>query len=60
MAGNKYYIVWKGLNPGVYNNREAYNKQVAGQQIFHMKEWGKNTGRFQVVNKERGWYGTLY
>ncbi|MDH6303385.1 ribonuclease HI [Parabacteroides sp. PF5-5] len=31
MAGKKFYVVWKGLQPGVYNNWEECKKQVEGQ-----------------------------
>ena len=32
MAKNKYYVVWKGRNPGVYDNWEACKKEVDGFQ----------------------------
>ncbi len=31
MAKKKYYVVWKGLNPGVYETWEACEAQVHGQ-----------------------------
>ena len=31
MAKNKYYVVWKGLNPGVYDNWAECKAQVEGQ-----------------------------
>lgn len=31
MAQNKYYVVWKGLNPGVYDNWAECKMQVEGQ-----------------------------
>jgi ribonuclease HI len=31
MAKNKFYVVWKGLNPGVYDNWNACKMQVEGQ-----------------------------
>ena len=31
MAKNKYYVVWKGLNPGVYDNWAECKMQVEGQ-----------------------------
>ena len=31
MAKKKYYVVWKGLNPGVYETWEACEAQVRGQ-----------------------------
>ncbi|MDD4514711.1 ribonuclease H family protein, partial [Massilibacteroides sp.] len=32
MAKRKYYVVWKGLNPGVYDNWEECKMQVEGQE----------------------------
>lgn len=31
MAQNKYYVVWKGLNPGIYDNWAECKMQVEGQ-----------------------------
>lgn len=31
MAKNKFYVVWKGLNPGVYDNWAECKMQVEGQ-----------------------------
>ena len=31
MAKNKYYVVWKGVNPGVYDNWAECKAQVEGQ-----------------------------
>lgn len=31
MAKNKYYVVWKGLNPGIYDNWNECKAQVSGQ-----------------------------
>lgn len=31
MAKNKYYVVWKGLNPGIYDNWAECKMQVDGQ-----------------------------
>ena len=31
MAKNKFYVVWKGLNPGVYDSWNACKMQVEGQ-----------------------------
>ena len=30
MAKRKYYVVWKGVNPGVYDNWEDCKAQVHG------------------------------
>lgn len=32
MAKNKYYVVWKGLTPGIYDNWAACKIQVEGQE----------------------------
>ena len=32
MAKNKYYVVWKGLNSGVYDNWAECKMQVEGQE----------------------------
>ena len=29
---NKYYVVWKGRTPGIYDNWEACKKEVEGFQ----------------------------
>ena len=31
MAKNKYYVVWKGITPGVYDNWGECKAQVDGQ-----------------------------
>ncbi|MDR0429151.1 MAG: ribonuclease H family protein [Tannerellaceae bacterium] len=37
MSRNKYYVVWKGLNPGVYDSWEECKKQVEGQEAAKYK-----------------------
>lgn len=32
MPKNKFYVVWRGLNPGIYDNWEACRLQVEGQE----------------------------
>ena len=32
MAQVKYYVVWKGVNPGIYNNWNECKKQVIGEK----------------------------
>lgn len=39
MAKNKYYVVWKGLNPGVYDNWAACKTQVEGQEGARYKSF---------------------
>lgn len=39
MAKNKYYVVWKGLNPGVYDNWAECKMQVEGQEAAKYKSF---------------------
>lgn len=39
MAKNKYYVVWKGLNPGVYDNWAECKMQVEGQESAKYKSF---------------------
>ena len=39
MAKNKFYVVWKGLNPGVYDNWAACKAQVEGQKDAKYKSF---------------------
>jgi ribonuclease HI len=39
MANNKFYVVWKGFNPGVYDNWEACKRQVEGQENAKYKSF---------------------
>ena len=48
MAKNKYYVVWKGITPGVYDNWGECKAQVDGQdgakyKSFETKEETWNT-----------------
>ena len=37
MARNKFYVVWKGANPGIYDKWEDCKQQVAGQSYAKYK-----------------------
>lgn len=39
MAKNKYYVVWKGLNPGIYDNWAECKMQVDGQDAAKYKSF---------------------
>lgn len=39
MAKNEYYVVWKGLNPGVYDNWAECKMQVEGQESAKYKSF---------------------
>lgn len=39
MAKSKYYVVWKGLNPGIYDNWIACKTQVEGQEGARYKSF---------------------
>lgn len=40
MAKNKYYVVWKGRNPGIYKSWEACRQQVQGYSNARYKGFG--------------------
>ena len=49
MAKNKHYVVWKGLNPGIYDNWADCKTQVEGQagakyKAFETREEAERTG----------------
>ncbi|MDR1645722.1 MAG: viroplasmin family protein [Tannerellaceae bacterium] len=39
MPKGKYYVVWKGLNPGIYDSWEACRLQVEGQENAKYKSF---------------------
>ena len=42
MAKNKFYVVWKGLNPGIYDNWAECKAQVDGQEGAKYKSLPKD------------------
>lgn len=53
MAKNKYYVVWKGLNPGVYDNWAECKMQVEGQDSAKYKSF--ETREEATVAFEKGY-----
>ncbi len=47
MAKGKYYVVWKGLNPGIYDNWEEAKMQIEGQDGAKYKSF---LSREEAVN----------
>ena len=35
MAKKKYYVVWKGVTPGIYSSWEECQAQIAGVQALY-------------------------
>ena len=69
MAKNKYYVVWKGLNPGVYDNWAECKMQVEGQEGAKYKSFETREEAFEAFEKRdkqrrrvsgtRSWSGTV-
>ncbi|MDR1403012.1 MAG: ribonuclease H family protein [Tannerellaceae bacterium] len=51
MAKNKFYVVWKGLNPGVYDNWEDCKKQVEGQEGARYKSFSSRQEAVDALEK---------
>lgn len=51
MAKNKFYVVWKGLNPGVYDNWEDCKKQVEGQEGAKYKSFSSRQEAVDALEK---------
>lgn len=52
MAKNKYYVVWKGLNPGVYDNWAACKMQVEGQDGAKYKSFETREEASEAFEKD--------
>lgn len=52
MAKNKYYVVWKGLNPGVYDNWAACKMQVEGQDGAKYKSFETREEASEAFGKD--------
>jgi ribonuclease HI len=39
MPKNKFYVVWKGINPGIYDTWDACRRQVEGQENAKYKSF---------------------
>ncbi|MDR0750636.1 MAG: ribonuclease H family protein [Tannerellaceae bacterium] len=51
MAKGKFYVVWKGLNPGVYDNWEDCKKQVDGQEGAKYKSFASRQEAADALEK---------
>lgn len=49
MAKNKFYVVWKGLNPGIYDNWAECKAQVDGQEGAKYKSFENRGGSRQSL-----------
>lgn len=52
MAKNKYYVVWKGLNPGIYDNWAACKMQVEGQDDAKYKSFETQEEATEAFEKD--------
>lgn len=51
MAKNKYYVVWKGLNPGIYDNWAECKMQVDGQESAKYKSFETRDDAVEAFEK---------
>lgn len=51
MAKSKYYVVWKGLNPGIYDNWTACKMQVEGQEGARYKSFATREEATEAFEK---------
>lgn len=56
MAQNKFYVVWKGLNPGIYDNWAACKLQVEGQENAKYKSFESREAAAEAFEKGHGYY----
>lgn len=56
MAKNKYYVVWKGLNPGVYDNWTECKMQVEGQDGAKYKSFETREEAAEAFEKGYSYY----
>lgn len=56
MAKNKYYVVWKGLNPGVYDNWVECKMQVEGQDGAKYKSFETREEATEAFEKGYSYY----
>ena len=52
MAKNKFYVVWKGLNPGVYDSWNACKMQVEGQDGAKYKSFETREEAYAAFEKD--------
>ena len=51
MAKNKYYVVWKGLTPGIYDNWAECKAQVEGQEGAKYKSFESRDDAAEAFEK---------
>lgn len=51
MAKNKFYVVWKGLNPGIYDNWAECKAQVEGQEGAKYKSFESREAAAEAFDK---------
>lgn len=51
MAKNKYYVVWKGVNPGIYDTWAACKMQVEGQEGARYKSFATREEATEAFEK---------
>jgi ribonuclease HI len=51
MAKGKFYVVWKGLNPGVYDNWEDCKQQIEGQEGAKYKSFASRQEAVDALEK---------
>jgi ribonuclease HI len=51
MSGRKFYVVWKGLNPGIYDNWDACKQQVEGQENAKYKAFPSREDAVKAFDK---------
>ncbi|MDR1257780.1 MAG: ribonuclease H family protein [Tannerellaceae bacterium] len=51
MPGPKYYVVWKGLNPGIYDSWDACRLQVEGQRGARYKSFASRSEALEAFEK---------
>lgn len=51
MARNKFYVVWKGANPGIYDKWEDCKQQVAGQSYAKYKAFESREEAIEAFEK---------
>ncbi|MDR1161058.1 MAG: ribonuclease H family protein [Tannerellaceae bacterium] len=51
MAKGKFYVVWKGVNPGVYDNWEDCKRQVEGQEGARYKSFASRQEAVDALEK---------
>jgi ribonuclease HI len=51
MPKGKFYVVWKGLNPGIYDNWDACRRQVEGQEDAKYKAFLTREEALEALEK---------